>query len=98
MEAFYTKSGWLTQYALSCGYRHFQRGVCLESLMANKACYVVTSVQRYLNSPARVVYRRTTAALPVARKWFLEELLSAGYPLTKKPLQVGSSFHQNAIT
>ena len=97
MQTFYTKSGWLTDYALSCGYKHFQRGISLESLMANRACYVVTRLQIDYNSPARVMHRRTTASLTEARKWFLEELRSAGYPLTKKLLQIGEGPYQNAI-
>ena len=83
MASFYTKSGWLTRYALACGYKHAQTrehdGQDVELTCVNPE--TPTYLVRRYDGPDRT-FESYTHSLPFARRMFqhaMEEPLTRRY-------------------
>jgi hypothetical protein len=81
MAKFYTKDGWLTRYALACGYKHAQerkdrQEVVLTCICTETPLYLV---RRY-NGPERTL-ESFTQSLAFARQQFR---LAMGEPLQRR--------------
>lgn len=81
MAKFYTNSGWLTRYALACGYKHAQRrkdGQDVELVCINQE--IPTYLVRRHDGPLRT-FESFTPSLAFARKQFR---LAMGEPLQRR--------------